>query len=82
MSGDAAAETCADRLTCGLHVIPLPAGGGCDVQLSFCSCVYPCLVITYMGQASFLMAHPEAYTNPFWLSTPSGSHHENVQVLS
>lgn len=32
------------------------------MQLSFCCLVYPCLVITYMGQASFLIGHPDAYT--------------------
>jgi len=32
------------------------------VQLSFCGLVYPCLVVTYMGQASYLIANPDAYT--------------------
>lgn len=48
------------------------------LQLSFCGLVYPCLVVTYMGQASYLAAHPDAYTGeqatlldpghapPFW----------------
>eukprot|EP00879_Flechtneria_rotunda_P016180 GHRR01016924.1.p1 GENE.GHRR01016924.1~~GHRR01016924.1.p1 ORF type:complete len:120 (+),score=24.78 GHRR01016924.1:214-573(+) len=42
------------------------------VVLSFCGCVYPCLIVTYMGQASYVLAHPESYTNPFWISVPAG----------
>lgn len=41
-------------------------GCGCLPQVSFCAMVYPCLVLTYLGQAAYLMAHPEAYTGGVW----------------
>ena len=39
-------------------------------QVSFCCFVYPCLVVTYMGQASFVMARPDDFGDPFWNSVP------------
>lgn len=38
----------------------------CLPQVSFCAMVYPCLVLTYLGQAAYLLAHPEAYTGGIW----------------
>lgn len=43
------------------------------VTLSFCGFVYPCLVVTYMGQAAFVAANPHAYDDPFWHSVPRGA---------
>jgi KUP system potassium uptake protein len=43
------------------------------LQLSFCGVVYPCLVVTYIGQTAYLRANPGAYTNPFWLALPDGA---------
>ncbi len=32
--------------------------------------VFPCLAINYLGQGSFVIAHPEAKINPFWMMVP------------
>lgn len=40
------------------------------MTLSFCCFVYPCLILTYMGQAAYLAANPAAYVDPFWMSVP------------
>jgi KUP system potassium uptake protein len=34
--------------------------------------VYPCLIITYLGQASVLLFHPEWIQNTFYLCIPGG----------
>jgi len=41
------------------------------VRLSYCTLVFPCLIFSYLGQVAYLLAYPEAYTNPFWLSVPT-----------
>ncbi|KIZ05369.1 Potassium transporter 1 [Monoraphidium neglectum] len=43
------------------------------VMLSFSGFVYPCLVVTYMGQAAYIIGHPDAYEDPFWNSVPHGA---------
>ncbi|KAG2497281.1 hypothetical protein HYH03_004865 [Edaphochlamys debaryana] len=40
------------------------------ILMGFLFFAYPCLVITYLGQASFLMARPEDVANTFWESVP------------
>lgn len=36
------------------------------------SCVFVCLMISYMGQAAFVIVHPSALSNPFFYSIPGG----------
>lgn len=41
-----------------------------SIQLAFISFVFPCLVVTYLGQASFLMHSPDTYATIYWSSIP------------
>ncbi len=41
------------------------------VQLSFLFVAYPSLIITYLGQAAFLMVNPDSYSTTFYASIPS-----------
>lgn len=53
----------------------LGAFGKKAIQLSWLVLAYPCLLITYCGQAAFI-AHDKdetAYTNPFFRTVPEGS---------
>lgn len=43
-----------------------------SVQLTLGLFVYPCLMIAYLGQGSYLIIHPELISNIFFLSTPGG----------
>jgi K+ transporter len=31
------------------------------------------LQVTYMGQAAYIIGHPDAYEDPFWNSVPHGA---------
>ncbi|KAF2709019.1 potassium transporter [Pleomassaria siparia CBS 279.74] len=42
------------------------------VQLSWLCCAYPCLLLAYTGQASYISVKPEAYSNPFYNCVPKG----------
>jgi KUP system potassium uptake protein len=42
------------------------------IQISWMCYTYPCLLLAYIGQAAFISVHPDAYTNPFFNSVPSG----------
>ncbi|GAW26710.1 putative potassium uptake protein [Rosellinia necatrix] len=42
------------------------------IQISWLSYCYPALLLAYIGQAAFISVHPEAYSNPFFNSVPSG----------
>lgn len=42
------------------------------IQLSWMCYTYPCLLLAYIGQAAFISAHPDAYSNPFFNSVPPG----------
>lgn len=42
------------------------------IQLSWCCYTYPCLLVAYIGQAAYISIHPDAYSNPFYKSVPSG----------
>jgi KUP system potassium uptake protein len=42
------------------------------VQISWLGYAYPCLLLAYSGQAAYISEHPDAYSNPFYNSAPSG----------
>ncbi len=42
------------------------------IQLSWLCFAYPCLLMAYIGQASYISDHPEAYSNPFFNAVPPG----------
>ncbi|CAH2353467.1 putative high affinity potassium transporter [[Candida] railenensis] len=47
--------------------------GRLPVQFSMTLFVYPCLIITYLGQAAYCIENPEGITSPFYLSIPGGT---------
>ncbi|KAI1259324.1 potassium transporter [Xylariaceae sp. FL1019] len=42
------------------------------IQISWLGYCYPALLLAYVGQAAFISAHPEAWSNPFFNSVPPG----------
>ncbi|GME83896.1 unnamed protein product [Ambrosiozyma monospora] len=42
------------------------------VQISLGFVVYPCLMVCYLGQGSYLIRHPASYSNVFYESIPGG----------
>jgi len=40
------------------------------IQLAWLGLVFPCLTLNYLGQGALLLQHPEAASNPFYLSFP------------
>ncbi|AOW26317.1 potassium uptake protein [Candida albicans P76067] len=46
--------------------------GRLPIQLTMGFFVYPALMLCYLGQGAYLSSHPEAYSNPFFLSIPGG----------
>lgn len=40
-------------------------------QIAFTGVVYPCLILSYMGQAAYLSKHPEHIGRTFYMSIPS-----------
>jgi KUP system potassium uptake protein len=40
------------------------------IQLAWLGLVFPCLALNYLGQGALLLQHPEAVSNPFYLSFP------------
>ena len=47
--------------------------GKLPIQITLTGFVYPALILCYLGQGAYLVNHPEAYTNPFFLSLPGGT---------
>ncbi|KAK6199311.1 high affinity potassium transporter [Scheffersomyces amazonensis] len=47
--------------------------GKLPIQITLGFFVYPSLIICYLGQGAYLVGHPEAYVNPFFLSIPGGT---------
>jgi KUP system potassium uptake protein len=43
------------------------------IRMSWFIIALPALLLNYFGQGAFLLEHPEAITNPFYLSAPSWS---------
>ena len=41
-----------------------------SINLSWLTIVYPCLILTYMGQGALLLSDPKAAINPFYLLAP------------
>lgn len=58
------------HLGCPYRYADLGHFNAAAISLSFCCFVFPCLVVTYMGQAAYLIAHPAAYVEPYWTSVP------------
>lgn len=42
------------------------------IRISWFSLVLPALILNYFGQGAYLLSHPEALTNPFFLIAPNG----------
>ncbi len=40
------------------------------IQFAWGAFVLPCLVLNYLGQGAFVIAHPEAKADPFWMMVP------------
>ncbi|MBN8648741.1 MAG: potassium transporter Kup [Caulobacterales bacterium] len=40
------------------------------IQFAWGAFVLPCLVLNYLGQGAFVIAHPEAKVDPFWMMVP------------
>ena len=43
------------------------------IRLSWLCYVLPCLLLAYIGQAAYISAHPEAYSDPFFNAAPPGT---------
>ncbi|WWC91458.1 potassium uptake protein [Kwoniella dendrophila CBS 6074] len=44
-----------------------------SIQISWLCFVFPCLILTYTGQASYISENPKSYSNPFFNSAPPGT---------
>jgi KUP system potassium uptake protein len=44
--------------------------GKTPIRIAWLSCVFPGIVLNYLGQGAFIIAHPDAVTNPFFLMAP------------
>ena len=42
-----------------------------SIRIAWMSVVFPGLILNYLGQGAFIIAHPEAVDNPFFLMAPS-----------
>lgn len=51
------------------------------VRLSWLFFAYPCLLLAYTGQAAYISIKPEAVSNPFFNTVPSGIYYPSL-VLS
>ncbi len=47
--------------------------GKTPIRLAWTLVVFPGLVLNYLGQGAFIIAHPEAISNPFFLMAPGWS---------
>ena len=43
------------------------------LQISFLGIAYPVLIVTYLGQAAWLTAHPDQVSSTFYASIPYGN---------
>ena len=44
--------------------------GKTPIRMAWCAIVLPALALNYLGQGAFVIAHPEAVDNPFYLMIP------------
>lgn len=60
----------------------LGAFGKRAIQLSWLFLAYPCLLITYSGQAAFISMDEsgEAFTNPFFYTLPDGTFYFSIVI--
>ena len=47
--------------------------GRLPIQLTMTCFVYPALILCYLGQGAYLVKHPDAVVNPFYISLPGGT---------
>ncbi|KAI5961510.1 hypothetical protein CANMA_003792 [Candida margitis] len=47
--------------------------GKLPIQLTLSFFVYPALILCYLGQGAYLVKHPDAVVNPFFISLPGGT---------
>ncbi|MBS0294945.1 MAG: potassium transporter Kup [Proteobacteria bacterium] len=41
------------------------------IRMAWIGLVFPCLTLNYLGQGAFVLAHPNAWHDPFWRMVPS-----------
>jgi KUP system potassium uptake protein len=46
--------------------------GKTPIRIAWLGLVWPALTLSYLGQGALVLAHPEAASNPFFLSAPAG----------
>ncbi|KAL9621006.1 MAG: hypothetical protein Q9160_004524 [Pyrenula sp. 1 TL-2023] len=50
------------------------------IQLSWLCYTLPCLLLAYIGQAAYISAHPDAYSNPFFNAAPPGTVYPSLVI--
>lgn len=50
------------------------------IQLSWLCYTLPCLLLAYIGQAAYISAHPDAYSNPFFNAAPPGTIYPSLVI--
>ncbi|KAI9844643.1 MAG: hypothetical protein M1838_002098 [Thelocarpon superellum] len=50
------------------------------IQLSWLCFAFPCLLITYIGQAAYISSNKGAYSNPFFNSVPPGMFYPGLVI--
>ncbi|CEJ58653.1 hypothetical protein PMG11_07303 [Penicillium brasilianum] len=50
------------------------------IQMSWLFFVYPCLLLSYIGQGAYISRVPSAYANPFYLTVPPGMLYPSLVV--
>ncbi|KAJ5950674.1 potassium transporter [Penicillium vulpinum] len=50
------------------------------IRISWLFFVYPCLLLSYIGQGAYISRVPSAYANPFYLSVPPGMIYPSLVV--
>ncbi len=46
--------------------------GAAPIRMTWFGVVFPAVMLSYLGQAALILAHPRTITNPFYLLVPSG----------
>ncbi|KAF3384249.1 Potassium transporter 19 [Penicillium rolfsii] len=50
------------------------------IRISWLCFVYPCLLLSYIGQGAYISRVPSAYANPFYLTVPPGMLYPSLVV--